>query len=137
MTKRIIVLTALLASTAVVGSAFAAGHFARFAGDPVAAIAGAFDEDYGRIVLASADGHDGHHRRREEHSERRRHHDSRDHHGRRHHDDDDDDDDHGNGRGGSARGGTALSPTGPSDPSAPMPQNGLFGGKGRPKVEVQ
>lgn len=53
--------------------------------------------------------------------------------GRRHHDDDDDDeddDDHHRGR-------SALPQTGPSDPNAPVPDNGLFQGKARPKVEVQ
>lgn len=53
----------------------------------------------------------------------------------RHHDDDDDDDDHGGeGRGGEGRG--AASPVGPTDPNAPVPTNGLFDGKTRPKVEV-
>ena len=55
------------------------------------------------------------------------------HHGRRRHaedDDDDDDDDEGGGRG-------ALPQTGPADPGAPVPDNGLFRGKARPKVEVQ
>lgn len=44
-------------------------------------------------------------------------------------DDDEDDDDHG-GRG-------TLPLTGPSDPNAPVPDNGLFQGQARPKVEVQ
>lgn len=49
--------------------------------------------------------------------------------GRHHDDDDEDDDDH--------RGRSALPQTGPSDPNAPVPDNGLFQGKARPKVEVQ
>lgn len=130
MTKRILLLTALLASTAAVGSAFAAGHFARFGGDPVAAITGAFDDDRGEILLASGDD-----RRRGERHARHGRHDDAEHHGRRDRDDDDDDDHHGRGRDG--RRGSALAPTGPSDPAAPVPQNGLFRGKSRPKVEVQ
>lgn len=54
------------------------------------------------------------------------------HHGR-HHDDDDDDDD--NGRLGARPG--AVPQNGPADPAAPVPDNGLFQGKARPKVEVQ
>ncbi|MFG1374998.1 hypothetical protein V5F32_22710 [Xanthobacter oligotrophicus] len=54
------------------------------------------------------------------------------HNGRRHHaeDDDDDDDDEGGRRG-------AIPQAGPADPGAPVPDNGLFDGKARPKVEVQ
>ncbi|MFG1364172.1 hypothetical protein [Xanthobacter versatilis] len=56
------------------------------------------------------------------------------HQGRRHHaeddDDDDDDDDEGGRRG-------AIPQAGPADPGAPVPDNGLFNGKARPKVEVQ
>ena len=62
------------------------------------------------------------HRRREE---------ARGHH-RKHHDDDDDDD-HGR-RGGDRAGRPGV--TGPTDPAAPVPDNGLFQGKARPKVEV-
>lgn len=133
MTKRFILLTALLASTAVAGSAMAAGQFARFAADPLAAVMGASDEDRGEIVLASGDDRPGY-RRHHERTEGRGRHDGFEHHGRRHHDDDDDDD-HGRGRDG--RRGSALAPTGPSDPATPVPPNGLFGGKSRPKVEVQ
>ncbi|MCG5238019.1 hypothetical protein [Xanthobacter oligotrophicus] len=54
------------------------------------------------------------------------------HNGRRHHaeDDDDDDEDEGGRRG-------AIPQAGPADPGAPVPDNGLFNGKARPKVEVQ
>lgn len=50
--------------------------------------------------------------------------------GRRGHDaeDDEDDDD---------EGGRRTTPAGPSDPNAPVPDNGLFNGKLRPKVQVQ
>jgi hypothetical protein len=48
---------------------------------------------------------------------------------RRGHDDDDDDDDDDDG--------AAVPQTGPSDPNAPVPDNGLFKGKVRPKVQVQ
>lgn len=59
---------------------------------------------------------------RDDVSSKGRHHDDED-------DDDEDDDDH--------RGRGALPQTGPRDPNAPMPDNGLFQGKARPKVEVQ
>ncbi len=53
----------------------------------------------------------------------------------RHHGDDDDDD-----RGRCDRDGGGIRPrlpvTGPTDPAAPVPDNGLFQGKARPKVEV-
>ncbi|MDI4655168.1 MULTISPECIES: hypothetical protein [Xanthobacter] len=54
-------------------------------------------------------------------------------HNRRHREDDDDDDEDDDRRGGR----NALPQTGPADPSAPVPDNGLFNGKARPKVEVQ
>lgn len=54
------------------------------------------------------------------------------HHGRHHDDDDDDDDD---SRPGARTG--AVPQNGPADPAAPVPDNGLFQGKARPKVEVQ
>ena len=47
-------------------------------------------------------------------------------------DDDDDDDD---GRPGARP--AAVPQNGPADPAAPVPDNGLFQGKARPKVEVQ
>jgi|BarGraIncu00222A_1022003.scaffolds.fasta_scaffold40027_3 hypothetical protein len=47
-----------------------------------------------------------------------------------HEEDDDDDDDEGDGR-------SAIPQAGPTDPSAPVPDNGLFNGDARPKVEVQ
>ena len=49
--------------------------------------------------------------------------------GRRHDDDDDDDDDD--------RGGPIVPRNGPADPNAPVPDNGLFKGAARPKVEVK
>lgn len=60
---------------------------------------------------------------------RERHHDRKHH---RHHDDDDDDDRGGRNEGRAGR----LPATGPSDPTTPVPDNGLFQGKTRPKVEV-
>jgi hypothetical protein len=60
------------------------------------------------------------------------HHGERRHHGR--HRDDDDDDDGGERHGGHAgRGG----PADPNAANAPVPDNGVFNGKARPKVEVQ
>ncbi len=65
----------------------------------------------------------------EESHERRR---DGEHRGRRHHDDDEDEgeDDEGGRRG-------AIPQAGPADPNAPVPDNGFFNGKARPKVEVQ
>jgi hypothetical protein len=64
----------------------------------------------------------------------------REHHGERHghharHSDDDDDDD----RGGDAHGrnGGANRQADPNGANAPVPDNGVFNGKARPKVEVQ
>jgi hypothetical protein len=51
---------------------------------------------------------------------------------RRGHDDDDEDDDEDDDDGGSA-----VPQNGPADPNAPLPDNGLFKGKIRPKVHVQ
>jgi hypothetical protein len=47
----------------------------------------------------------------------------------RSHHEEDDDDDEGGGRG-------AIPQAGPTDPNAPVPDNGLFNGHARPKVEV-
>lgn len=60
----------------------------------------------------------------------------RDHHGRKHHRDHHDDDDDDDGARGEGRGGGRMPTTGPSDPTTPVPDNGLFQGKARPKVEV-
>lgn len=65
-----------------------------------------------------ARGHDGDDHRESGESGRRGHGD---------HDDDDDDDE----------GGRVTPPAGPTDPNAPVPDNGLFNGKVRPKVQVQ
>lgn len=46
---------------------------------------------------------------------------------------DDDNDDEGGERGGPS----SLSQNGPSDPNTAVRDNGLFNGKGRPKVQVQ
>lgn len=65
---------------------------------------------------------DDHRRDRDRHHGRKHH---------RHHDDDDDD------RGDRNDGRAGRQPaTGPSDPTTPVPDNGLFQGKARPKVEV-
>lgn len=50
---------------------------------------------------------------------------------RRHHDDDDDDDDD------EDRGRSMNLQNGPVNPSSPIPDNGLFNGNSRPKVQVQ
>jgi hypothetical protein len=54
------------------------------------------------------------------------------HRGRHWDNDDDDDDDHGHGRKGAAN-----RPADPNAANAPVPDNGVFNGKIRPKVEVQ
>lgn len=77
--------------------------------------------EHERFRLADRD----HRRRDESRGRHREHHDD---------DDDDDDDDHGRGRGGDRAGRPGM--TGPTDPNAPVPDNGLFQGKARPKVEV-
>jgi len=72
---------------------------------------------------------------REQHGERR-------HHGR-HRDDDDDDDGerhgehHGDRDRDHAGGGGENRPADPNAANAPVPDNGVFNGKARPKVEVQ
>ena len=112
MKTRTLIGAALLLSTAGVGIALAA-----VGSDPLA-------RPFERHEHAARDGapwlrlaDSDHHKDRNQASERRRH------------DDDDDDDDH--------RGRSTLPQTGPSDPNAPVPDNGLFQGKARPKVEVQ
>jgi hypothetical protein len=65
---------------------------------------------------------------REHHGERQGHH-------ARHSDDDDEDDDHGGHEHG--RNGGANRQADPNAANAPVPDNGVFNGKARPKVEVQ
>jgi hypothetical protein len=54
----------------------------------------------------------------------------REHSARSRHEEDDEDDDEGGGR-------SAIPQAGPTDPNAPVPDNGLFNGHARPKVEVR
>jgi hypothetical protein len=127
MKKSLLLATAaLVLGTTAAGVALATPHlleerFARVIGGDDAGSAVSAGE---RFRVADRD-----HRRREE---ARRHH-------RKHHDDDDDDDDDDDedDRGDRGR-GRADGPgvTGPSDPATPVPDNGLFQGKARPKVEV-
>jgi hypothetical protein len=124
MKKTLLLSAALVLGVAATGAALATPRLLedRFAGwiD--------HDRDHGPAVSAGE-------RFRVADRDHRRKHESRDHH-RKHHDDDDDDDDdddHG-GRGGGRAGRPDV--TGPSDPAAPVPDNGLFQGKARPKVEV-
>jgi hypothetical protein len=65
---------------------------------------------------------------REHHGERHDHH-------ARHSDEDDDDDDHGGH--GHGRNGGVNRQADPNAANAPAPDNGVFNGKARPKVEVQ
>lgn len=117
MKTRTLIGAALLLSTAGVGIALAAvgsDHLARHSGrsERMEAVGGQ------PLRLAERD----HGKDRDNASSKRRHDDDED-------DEDEDDDDHG-GRG-------ALPQTGPTDPNAPVPDNGLFQGKARPKVQVQ
>ena len=102
-----------LATPRLLDQRFAAGIEDGTGGRPPATVSD-------RFRLADRD----HHRR----------HEARDH--RRGHDADDEDGDEGDGhRRGGDRDGRA-GPAGSIDPNAPVPENGLFQGKARPKVEV-
>ena len=123
MKKSLLLAAGLLVGTSVgalVGTAVAltrddAGH-----AEPASARAGApLDPTSFRV----ADDH-----RRDRDHDRRAHR-------RGHDDDDDDDDDDGDGARGVGRTGR-MPVTGPTDPATPVPDNGLFQGKARPKVEV-
>jgi len=120
MKKSLVLAAVLLAGTAI-GSAVA---IARDGGEPLQrrdGLPGARSEASDVAPFRVAGDH-----RRDRDRDRRTHH--------RHHDDDDDDDDD---RGGRAEGGAGRMPaTGPTDPATPVPDNGLFQGKARPKVEV-
>jgi hypothetical protein len=118
MKKSLLLATLLLAGTAA-GSALALTRDGADALRHTIGLETARGEasDAARVRVA------GDHRRDRDHD---RH--GRDHH-RDHHDDDEDDDDDG------AR-GARMPATGPTDPSTPVPDNGLFQGKTRPKVEV-
>ncbi len=120
MKKHILLATVLLLSTTGIGVALAAADYDMSVGrilGGVHADADAIGSGEGRFRVA-----DGHRDRDRRHgAERRRHHD--DDNGD---DDDDDDDDR----------GASVPMTGPSDPNAPVPDNGLFNGKARPKVQV-
>ena len=114
MKKPILIGAALLLSTAAIGVALAAADLDFLEGHRNERPHG-FEASgaEGRPLLLAEEG-----RGRENHA--RRHHEE----------DDDDDDDEGAGRG-------AIPQTGPADPDGPLPDNGLFHGKARPKVEVQ
>lgn len=116
MKTRTLIGTALLLSTAGLGVALAATQVDHL-DLPFHNRAEAARTDAGIVWLADND-----------HQHKRG-----DHHNGRHHDDDDDDDD--DDRSGGRPG--AVLQNGPADPAAPVPDNGLFQGKARPKVEVQ
>lgn len=117
MNKRILIGAGLLLSTAGIGIALAAADFE--------VSNGLRQERHDSRVTADTRGHPV---RMAEASHGRDH--GGEHCGRSHHDDEDDDDGEGAGRG-------AIPRNGPSDPKASVPDNGLFNGKARPKVEVQ
>lgn len=113
---RSVIATLLLLSTTGIGVAWAASDIRPFG------LAG--HERHGERAeapathLAEARGQE----REDDGARRHREHD---------HDDDDDEDE------GEGAGRAALLPTGPADPRAPVPDNGLFNGKARPQVEVK
>jgi hypothetical protein len=121
MTRRTVIAAALLLTTSVAGVAWAATkldlvdhHHARDHREGLARSAG------DSLTVADNDEH----RRKGRHGEGLN----------RHHDDDDDDDGEGHGR-GAGRGMPQKAD--PNDPTVPVPDNGLFNSKTRPKVEVQ
>lgn len=111
MKKSLLIGSALLLTTAVMGVAVASSEFPLL-GHPGHERRSALADGDGRSVQLAHRGEREHHAGR--HHERRRH-----------------DDDHGEGGG---RG--SLSQTGPADPNAPVPDNGVFNNKARPQVEV-
>lgn len=120
MTKHFLVGAALLLSATTAGLAIAAaagesGFFTaqRYSGSTIAEAVGQADRP---ILLASESREHG--RRSDRLAKRDRHHD----------DDDDDDEDGGRGM---------VPQNGPANPNAPVPDNGLFNGSSRPKVQVQ
>ncbi|NLH83484.1 MAG: hypothetical protein GX458_21975 [Phyllobacteriaceae bacterium] len=114
MKKSLLLAGVFLLGAASVGGALAAGDLLDRHHGPRAEATGL--SRFGDTFRVADDDH---HRRRDG-----EHHRSR-------HDDDEDDDDEG-GRAGAGR----PSVTGTTDPAAPVPDNGLFQGKARPKVEV-
>jgi hypothetical protein len=112
MRKTLILGATLLLSTTALGVTLAAASNAR-SGEHSDVAADRTDPRE-RIVLASNDrdhGQGSRHRRYAEHDDE---------------EDDDDEDGAGSGR-----------PAAAPDPNAPVPDNGLFNGKARPKVDVQ
>lgn len=119
MKKSLLALAAILLTGTVAGTALAVTHER---GEH------SRHEARGDLPSTEATGGGESFRVADDHRRERRH--DRDH--RRHHDDDDDDDRGGRNEGRAGR----LPATGPSDPTTPVPDNGLFQGKARPKVEV-
>lgn len=125
MKTRTLIGAALLLSTTGIGVALAAAEADH--------LTSSHHERHGGATSSAIEGRPI--RFAEESHERRR---DGEHRGRRHHDDDDDDDED-EGEDEDDEGGRrgAIPQAGPADPNAPMPDNGLFNGKARPKVEVQ
>lgn len=119
MKKPLLLAAALLLGTSAVAAALAAPHVLDHRADH------AERGDHGARPAVSVGETfrlaDRDHERRSEAHDRRRH----------AAEDDEDDDD---GRAGAPLGTPAV--TGPTDPATPVPDNGLFQGKARPKVEV-
>lgn len=118
MKTSLLLATVLLAGTAA-GSAFA---IAREHGDVLRHVVGHEASRGETSEAAPFRVADDHRRDRDGGGEARKHH--------RDHDEEDDDDDDDGAR------GPRMPAAGPSDPSTPVPDNGLFQGKARPKVEV-
>ena len=113
MKKRILIGAALLISTVAIGVALAAADRDFPEGHRQEARHGVEAAGAERSPLFVADEKHG-----------------REYFARSHREEDDDDDDEGGGR-------SAIPQAGPTDPNAPVPDNGLFKGHARPKVEVQ
>lgn len=92
-------------------------------------LAAAPGRQHGQSEASESYGEPGHRRFADEHSGRRYHEGRQEGRYQRHAEADDDDDDEGeHGFGPAPR---------MADPNAPVPNNGLFNGKARPKVDVQ
>lgn len=112
MKKPVLIGAALLLSTVAIGVALAATDRDFLDGHRQEARHGGEAADAARAPLLLAEESHG-----------------REYSARNHHEEDDDDDDEGGGR-------SAIPQAGPTDPNAPLPDNGLFNGHARPKVEV-
>lgn len=123
MNKHYLIGTVLLLSTATAGLAVAGGDPESLAGLPQARSAASETAARpGRLILLASEA-----------NERDRQTDRLEKGDRRHHEEDEDDDGDEDGE----RGRGVIPQNGPTNPNAPVPDNGLFNGSTRPKVQVQ